>query len=223
MAHILLYGDETRCAPIRAQLVRWGLTAGSLAEVGPAPEAVGVDVCDVVLVVGGIAAGPQGPDAVSDGGRGAVPAAPRFFLSDEEIAGGCPRSLLPRLLEACRLAGDRRAAFGGEALGAGDDIHRIGHELRSPLTAIKTALEVMEGDLGNLQADPADVESQLKMLQIALRNVRRLHRAIEWSQMLLAGPRGDGEPQVVDVPAASARPALVETGSCLRDCGSSAA
>jgi hypothetical protein len=194
MAHIILYGDESRCAPIRAQIVRWGLTVGSPAAGDPAPEGVGIDACDVVLVVGGAAAGLPGPDAVSDGGRGAAPAAPRFYLSDEEFVDGCPRSLLPRLLDASRLAGDCRLALGGGPLDTDDDVHMIGHELRSPLTAIKTALELMESDLGNCQADPADIESQLKMLQIALRNVRRLHRAIEWSQILLAGPRVDTDP-----------------------------
>ena len=43
-------------------------------------------------------------------------------------------------------------------------------------------------------AEPADVDAQLRMLEIALRNVRRLHRAVEWSQMMLAGPRGEGDP-----------------------------
>lgn len=223
MAHIILYGDEPRCAPIRAQLVRWGLTVGSPAAGDPAPEGVGVDACDVVLVVGGAAAGLPGPDAVSDGGRGAAPAAPRFYLSDEDLVDGCPGSLLPRLLDASRLAGDCRAALGGAALGAGDDVHRIGHELRSPLTAIKTALELMESDLGNCQADPADIEAQLKMLQIALRNVRRLHRAIEWSQMLLAGPRADAEPLTAADYAPLPHPALVEAGPCLCDAASSAA
>lgn len=223
MAHIILYGDESRCAPIRAQLVRWGLTVGSPAAGDPAPEGVGVDACDVVLVVGGAAAGLPGPVAVSDGGRGAAPAAPRFYLSDEELADGCPSSLLPRLLDAGRLAADTRAAGAGAVLEDGDDVHRIGHELRSPLTAIKTALELMESDLGQWRADPADVEAQLKMLQIALRNVRRLHRAIEWSQMLLAGPRVEADPLTAADQAPSARTALVEDAPCLRDCASSAA
>ena len=223
MAHIILYGDESRCSPIRAQLVRWGLTVGSPSAADPAPEGVGVDACDVVLVVGRVAAGLPGPDAVSDGGRGAAPAAPRFYLSDEEIADGCPRSLLSRLLDASRLAGDCRVALGGAALEAGDDVHKIGHELRSPLTAIKTALELMESDLGNWQADPADVEAQLKMLQIALRNVRRLHRAIEWSQMLLAGPRADAEPLTAADQAPVSRPVSVDAATCLRDYESSAA
>lgn len=81
----------------------------------------------------------------------------------------------------------------------------------------------MEGDLESWQADPADVEAQLKMLQIALRNVRRLHRAIEWSQMLLAGPRADAEPLTAADYAPMPRPVLVDAGTALRDCESSAA
>ncbi len=197
MAHVLLIGDEAQCAPIRAQLVRWGLTVASPAGGAPTPDSVGVDACDVVLVVGS-AAGIPGPDAVSDGGRGAAPAAPRLFLPTADFAVDGESSLWPRIQEACRLARGLRGLRLPDGADLGDmepceDVHQVGHELRSPLTAIKTALELMQGDLRSWQAEPADVEAQLRMLEIALRNVRRLHRAVEWSQMMLSGPRGEGD------------------------------
>jgi signal transduction histidine kinase len=194
MAHVLLFGDEAQCAPIRVQLVQWGLTVASPASSGSVPDSIGVDECDVVLVVVDAAAGRPGPDAVSDGGRGAVPAAPRLYLSGEAVAADRSREMWSSVQEACRLARERRSPFGPAIAAAGEDVHQVGHELRSPLTAIKTALEVMQEDLRTWNDEPAEIEDQLKMLQIALRNVRRLHRAVEWSQMLLAGPRADAEP-----------------------------
>ena len=224
MAHILLFGDEEQCAPIRAQLVQWGLTVASPAGGGSGPDGVGVgvDECDVVLVVGDAAAGRPGADAAADRGRGAVPAAPRLYLSGEASAADRSRELWLSVQEACRVARERRNSFGPAIAAAGEDVHQVGHELRSPLTAIKTALEVMQGDLRTWNDEPAEVEAQLKMLQIALRNVRRLHRAVEWSQMLLAGPHTDSESLTTESGTAVTEPAVRETDAGLQACGSSA-
>lgn len=67
-----------------------------------------------------------------------------------------------------------------------DFLSFLGHEMRSPLTAAKTALEVLQGDLGGLQTQEGPPDPHLKMLDIALRNVRRLHHTVEWSQELMA-------------------------------------
>ena len=55
----------------------------------------------------------------------------------------------------------------------------LGHELRSPLTAIKTALAVLAASKNR---DPDSV----RMLQIAERNLTRLTGTVEWSQELLS-------------------------------------
>ena len=74
-------------------------------------------------------------------------------------------------------------------MGSGNDrgyLEFLGHELRSPLTAAKTALEVLQGDLGGLLANEDSAQDgRLKMLDIALRNIQRLHRTVDWSQDLL--------------------------------------
>ena len=67
-----------------------------------------------------------------------------------------------------------------------DFLSFLGHEMRSPLTAAKTALEVLQGDLGGINSQETSPDPNLKMLDIALRNVRRLHQTVEWSQELLA-------------------------------------
>lgn len=221
MAHILLIGDEALCAAFRKQLVRRGHTVAGPAAVAPTPLCVGVDECDVVVMAGD-AAGRPGPEVVSDGGRGAVPAAPRLFLADHELDAPDNQALWLRIEECCRQA---RALRGADVdhdapadNGAAEDVHQVGHELRSPLTVIKTALELMEGDLRSWNAAPADVDSQLRMLEIALRNVRRLHRAVEWSQMLLTGPRAEAEPLTAASSAAAMLPCPLEVDAPRQAC-----
>jgi signal transduction histidine kinase len=205
MAHIIIVADSASGASLRDQLVRCGHTV-AVAAPGEVPGFAGVDACDVVLEVGiGSVAGD--PVAASDGGRGAVPAAPRIQIPLDAVAAGVSPALRAGIQAAWLQARDSRLAASQDANDPtiDSDVHLVGHELRSPLTVIKTALEVMEGDLRTWHAEPADVEAQLRMLEIALRNVRRLHRAVEWSQMLLSGPRTEAPPLtaagLTDVPA----------------------
>ena len=80
-----------------------------------------------------------------------------------------------------------------------DYVQFLGHELRSPLSAVKTALEVLQDELvalaesaGEPGDDPADgevvptIDPSLKMVELALRNVHRLRRTVDWSQDLLS-------------------------------------
>jgi signal transduction histidine kinase len=70
----------------------------------------------------------------------------------------------------------------------------LGHELRSPLTAVKTALEVLQGELGGLGEEPdaplagapGSSGCGRDMLDIALRNIKRLHQTVDWSQDLMS-------------------------------------
>jgi His Kinase A (phospho-acceptor) domain len=66
-----------------------------------------------------------------------------------------------------------------------DFLSFLGHEMRSPLTSAKTALEVLQGDLGGLGEPAEERDPRLKMLEIALRSVRRMHDTVEWSQDLM--------------------------------------
>ncbi|MCP4573044.1 MAG: hypothetical protein GY838_11875 [bacterium] len=51
----------------------------------------------------------------------------------------------------------------------------VGHELRSPLTVIRTALDTVTDDLAQTSISPEMVH----MLEIALRNTRRLEEAVD--------------------------------------------
>ncbi|MBK8165501.1 MAG: hypothetical protein IPK64_05965 [bacterium] len=208
MAHIIIIGDTCPGSSIGDELVRCGHTVAVSAP-GDARADAGVNACDVVVLAGD-AVSLGDPVAVSDGARGAAPAAPRVFLSDAAAAAGLTPVLRARIESAwCEARALRLSASQpGTDPAADSDVQQVGHELRSPLTVIKTALEVMAGDLRTWHAEPADVEAQLRMLEIALRNVRRLHRAVEWSQMLLSGARGGVPPvSAAGSPDADAHPA----------------
>lgn len=212
MAHFILDGDDGSCATLCEELVRCGHTV-AVAAPGDARDPVGVDACDVVVVVG--AAGSQpGPDTASDGGRGAAVAAPRVFLSAAAALAGLTPELHARLEAAGSLALEMRLGAAPDVAepATRHDVQQVGHELRSPLTAIKMALEVMEGDLRTWHAEPGDLEAQLRMLEIALRNVRRLHRAVEWSQMLLSAAPECVPPLTADGAQETPSPALSAAG-----------
>ena len=111
-------------------------------------------------------------------------------------------------LDAClALAGPEGRPVADGRVGA-DILDILGHELRTPLTAIKTALEILAADLAvDLTADlgadrsaapldgraerPQD-DNRVRMVQIALRNVQRLDRTVDWGQTMLRGDGGCG-------------------------------
>jgi hypothetical protein len=144
--------------------------------------------------------------AVPDGSRGAAgPAAPLIFINRE----GVPAAALPSqwhvFVSISDLGHELRGALEfsfararelrtGSTAGdvaqksaqSASYRHFLSHELRSPLTVIKTSLEVLEGALGGLDEPEDGLAAELKVLEIALRNVRRLHQTVEWSQDLAA-------------------------------------
>lgn len=175
MPHILLMGPGLPPDDLRQRLAAWGLTSarGGGADHRSRPT---VADCDAVLWFGA----PPAPT----GDAGTEPAAPIVVVGD-----GDPHGLAWRVITPHKAAGDclRRVLEVGFArtralreCGVADplrDRYRdfLGHELRSPLTAIRTALE----EIAARPADPGPLP------EIALRNVDRLHRVLEWSQDLL--------------------------------------
>jgi signal transduction histidine kinase len=164
-------------ADIQPRLAVWGLTAAVRTPVGlwSLPT---INDCDAALWFG-----PSRDLPAADGSD--VPAAPLLLLGEDDHDGRAWQVVPPheagsarlrRALESC-FARTRSLRDGGVA----DPLREryrdfLGHELRSPLTAIRTALE-------EIAAEPQD---PLPLVRIALRNVRRLHRTLEWSQDVLA-------------------------------------
>ena len=225
MSHVLLGGDERQVADLRFLLSKWGLTVGSLAFVDAGPT---IFDCDAVVISGDARVlRDAGLGTLPDGSGGAVgPAAPLIFIN----GGGAPLDSLPEdwlvlghladgggnlqaalqsaFAAARALRGEPADKVGPDGSSIADTyLHFLGHELRSPLTAIKTALEVLEGELGGLDGDGSRPGPGLRMLNIALRNVRRLHQTVEWSQELLAASEAPrvAEPRGVPVAELAAR------------------
>lgn len=198
MPHVLLKGDERSRDRLRALLTQWGLTVGVLPSTGHLDALPTVEDCDAIVLVGDdrtlrearLASRPDGAGVAADS------AAPLLIVGLDPMERG-PWTAVPaldpeglRLREALGAAllqarKQRDSGDGGERL-PDEWRHELGHELRSPLTAIKMALEVMEGDIGRADAEDPAVPANLRMLEIALRNVQRLHRAVEWNEEILA-------------------------------------
>jgi len=204
LSHVQLGGDEQQVSELRFLLAKWGVTVGQLSPADTRPTVLD---CDAVILQGKF-----DPDrdarlgTLPDGsGDAADMVAPLIFINCD----GRPRHTLPgdwlvlqgvepdgsnlrrALQSAVMAARARRTILSGPAPDcdqreADTYLHFLGHELRSPLTAIKTSLEVLAGESGELEPEAAGDQASLKMLTIALRNVRRLQQTVDWSQDLLA-------------------------------------
>lgn len=194
MTHVLLEKNLDSGTDIRHWLGRWGMTMGEFDSCQPNVQWPTILQCDLVIMDAG------GAEALS---------ADKTLESDEPLAPvillGVSGSLLlardawQALPQSHPDSNELRLAVQtclekvallrhGPASGQDreDFLSFLGHEMRSPLTATKTALEVLQGDLGGLGSQEKSTNPQLKMLEIALRNVRRLHHTVEWSQELMA-------------------------------------
>jgi hypothetical protein len=208
LSHVLVGGDEQQVSELRFLLAKWGMTVGALEFADTCPTIL---ACDAVILQGncdGYRDTRQG--TLPDGPGGAAgPAAPLIFINGD----GVPRDDLPaawivlnhidpdgqNLRLALQMAQARAGAWRDQIsdstrtspvaapVQTADSYgHFLGHELRSPLTAIKTALETLAAEV-----DTPDVAGRLdvvdaKLVTIALRNVQRLQQTVDWSQDLLA-------------------------------------
>ena len=203
MAHILFDGDIRRHPALRSLLWQWGVTVGSLPQEIRSPDQVTVEDCDAVILLRGGPTPDRPPQgAMPDGaetegvaaaapllviGQGSVPPDSWVVIPDPGPGGSRLKAALQSCQERARvLRGDR---------GSRRDLAQfrdfLGHELRSPLTAIKTALAA-------LKVDEAVADNTSGMLDIAQRNLGRLEQTVEWSQDLMglaeAPPVGDLQP-----------------------------
>jgi hypothetical protein len=193
LAHVLFDGDIRRHPALRSLFWQWGVTVGGLPSGGGAPSRPTVEDCDcVVYLFEGTR--PEGnvsgamPDGAEAEGVAAAEAAPLLVIGTGTVTGtpwvtipdpGPGGSRLKAALQSCQ---DRARSLRGDPHCRQDlDQFRnfLGHELRSPLTAIKTALTVL--------VDEEDkVVGSTRMLNIALRNLDRLSGTVEWSQELMS-------------------------------------
>ncbi|MFT5232439.1 MAG: signal transduction histidine kinase [Candidatus Krumholzibacteriia bacterium] len=188
LSHVLLGGDEQQVTTMHALLTQWGVTASRLASLDAVPTVLD---CDAVILQGDFLQYREtNLGSLSDGTGGAVgPAAPLIFINAHAgEASTVPANwqvmnqtksdgaaLQAALWSAFGLAESLRGALDNESY-----LQFLGHEMRSPLTALKTSLD----ELAQVMHKSSDDE--LKMLAIARRNVQRLHETVEWNQEMLS-------------------------------------
>jgi len=174
MKQILIGGDETQGARLATLLETWGLRSAPLAP-DEHPAAVPADLACAVLYATGPGAPlpPRPPRAVSAAAPlvvvGPTPASDLVEsawarLPDPGPGGAALAAALRPCLESSACL---RPGFGFRDF--------LNHELRTPLTAAGTALQTLA-----LQLERAGGPS-LDLVDIALRNIRRLERTIDWA------------------------------------------
>jgi hypothetical protein len=175
MTQILIGGDQNQGRQLHRWLQAWGLRAAAL-EPQQHPAGVPCERARAVLY----ACGPDAPP-LPDSPATAVMAAPLLligFAADQQLVeaawsriadpgpgGEILASALRPCLEACHGRELTKAGF--------RDF--LNHELRTPLTAAGTALQTLA-----LQVERAGGQS-LDLIDIALRNIRRLERTVDWA------------------------------------------
>ncbi len=206
MPHVLLdntlYGDQT----LRDHLRSWGLTCGLWDGRDPGAVLPGIWECDTLLVgpetardlpwpARGENAGPLAPILGWDGDRAFAPRkAPGRTRVPVSGGGG----LLASLQVCVAHAGGLRDFKGSVPVLESNPLRVIGHELLTPLTAVRTALEILDEQLGeDGRPDPEGWERAGRMVRLALRNATRLGEALDWSRGLV-----DGEAQARQTNAA---------------------
>jgi len=201
VSHVILGGDLRAEASLTQLLRQWGHTYAervfSSRDAWPTLEE-----CDAVIMGPQLSADIQGwPDPAAQD-----EAAPLVLLGDHPgsilLTRGAWRTVkssgpdgidLKFALVASLDEAARRRGRAPEQNAPDGFLDFLGHELRSPLTAVKTALEVLQGELGGLgeeaNASQAGASSSSgcgrDMLDIALRNIKRLHQTVDWSQDLM--------------------------------------
>jgi hypothetical protein len=193
LSHILFDGDIRQYPALRSLFWQWGVTVGRLPAGIRSGGRATVEDCDAVVHVAELAdpadidSGAM-PDGAETEGEAAVEAAPLLVIGTGPVAAD-PWVTIPhpgpggsRLKAALLSCQERARKLRGDTHSRHEmDQFRdfLGHELRSPLTAIMTALAVLEAEGGH---EPGSG----RMLRIAQRNLVRLAGTVEWSQELMS-------------------------------------
>lgn len=192
MAHVLFDGDIRKHPALRSLFWQWGVTVGCLPDGGGVSFQPTVEDCDcVVYLLEQVHQDGHVDSAMPDGAEPegvAAEAAPLLVIGTGPVTGrpwvtipdpGPGGSRLRAALQSCQ---ERARSLRGDPHGRQDqDQFRdfLNHELRSPLTAIKTALTALAAEDGKEAASA-------RMLDIAQRNLDRLTGTVQWSQELLS-------------------------------------
>ena len=175
MMQVFVGGDRQRVGQLQGWLTGWGLQCADLPD-GGRPDAVPAAHAAAVIWV-------HGPQAPALAAAPPVPAAAASCAPLLLVGDGAPAHLATAAWAALDDAGPDGAQLAAvlrpclERSGQADlDFHDfLSHELRTPLTAAGTALQMLA-----LHMERAGGQS-LELVDIALRNVRRLEQTIDWA------------------------------------------
>ncbi len=193
MTHVLLDTGLEFKGDIRARLARWGFTVGEATLGDSLSQWPSIQECDLVVMAGDSVGLSWGDNPAVDVDQWAPVillgvSGPLLLVRDawQVLSEANPSSnTLRPAVQTCLDQVSLMRQTPQNQREREDFLSFLGHEMRSPLTAAKTALEVLQGDLGGLEEESGEPDPRLKMLEIALRSIRRLHNTVEWSHDLM--------------------------------------
>ncbi len=212
MTHVLFNGEIQQYPALRSLLWQWGVTVGRLPGGDPAGARATVEDCDAVLQLNRVPVHEDREEndfgAMPDGAEaeGAVAAAAPLLAIGSESGSENSWITIPevgpggsRLKIALQSCLERARVLRGQS-GFQHDENQfrdfVGHELRSPLTAVMTAVTAL-GD------EKSPGPGSIRMLGLAVRNLKRLADTVEWSQELMSLAQGVPAADLVPVPVAA--------------------
>ena len=194
VTHVLLDRNLAAASRLKRQFHRWGMTSGWFDPREDGSCWPGILDCDLVLVAAD-AAGRPAPHPFD-------PMAPLILLGvsgpvllsrnawqglpQGEPGDGTLRAAIQRSLEQSAILRQEAGAEGEKE----EFLAYLSHEMRSPLTAAKTSLEILSAELAELDHGDDRSEERQRLVQILERNLGRLQRSVEWSQELLVSSLG---------------------------------
>lgn len=198
MQEILIGGDRALEARLLSWMAAWGLAAGRLPD-GMHPARVPADRASAVVYACDSRAAALTPEAALAGPM-AQATAPLLLLG-----GNAPPDLLACAWLRVADPGPQGAtlaaalkpcleAVAGSCAGTGfQDL--VNHEMRTPLTAAGTALQTLAMQMVRV-GGPA-----LDLVDVALRNIRRLERTVDWACDFMVEGAGEAPiaPQTSDI------------------------
>ncbi len=107
-------------------------------------------------------------------------------LPQDEPDDGLLRAAIQHALEQSAILHQEADAEGDKE----EFLAYLSHELRSPLTAAKTSLEVLSAELAELDTGDDRSRERRHLLAILERNLGRLQRSVEWNQEMLVSSLG---------------------------------
>lgn len=189
MTHVLLDRNLAAANRIRRQLNLWGMTSGWFDPQVDGSCWPGILDCDLA-VVSAVAAGRLATHSSDLMAPSILLGVSGPLLLARNAWQGLPQSdpdretLQQAVHRALEQSAILRSGYGAK-VEQEEFLAYMSHEMRSPLTAAKTSLEILTDSFTELDDGQSGSEEQHHMADIVRRNLDRLQQTVEWSQGLL--------------------------------------